>query len=347
MSVTSSVGSAKAWREPGKIPSLRRRVDELNESLRNWAGAAVPPHIRNGATGRSLAQRCVLYSAFFSAIMLLYRPFMANPHKDSPLGRSETAVRCAKAATNCIRSTSSHLHSIPVGLYTSFHGQQVFVGSILLMHCMRISRDEISTREAFASVEMGMRILTDMQSCWAGARKCNAVAKEFLDFTIHVLQTGKKGVCQFNHSTEGPGTQYSMPQASDTFNERMSLAKKRKRLSSGRGTRMNYCSPPASLDASILSPNSATAQTYSRDYGRMFEGPTCSQHQHISVRENATSNFSSQDGAGTSSFLEPVTDSDWMGMPFSNLELFESDVSPTEVDLDSFRPTEDIWNVFR
>lgn len=176
---------------------LRQRVGDLAGALRDWAADSVTPSVKNATQGRCLTERCVLLCAFFASAMLLHRPFMSNPHRQSPLGNEETVKQCARAAIGCIDTAAECVSSIPPSPFLSLYGQQVFVSCVLLMHCMRVSKDEISMTEVLGHVEKGMAALKAFEPGWSGARKCRAIVEEFLEFTLNVLQNGSRGRCYF------------------------------------------------------------------------------------------------------------------------------------------------------
>lgn len=195
ISLTGSVGNTQAWRQ--SADSLRQRVHDLASALRKWAAGSVPPQVKHATQGQLLTERCVLLGVFFASVMLLHRPFMSNPHRESPLGNADTVIQCARAAISCIGTTADCLASIPASPFLSLYGQQVFVSCVLLMHCMRASKDELSMTEALGHVEKGMAALQALEGNWSSALKCRGVVEEFLEFTLDVLQTGKRGQCYF------------------------------------------------------------------------------------------------------------------------------------------------------
>lgn len=196
ISMTSSVGNAKSCRQSGE--ALRQKVNDLGNALQQWAADSVPTQVKHAKSGRHFTERCVLLCAFFASIMLLHRPFMSNPHRESPLGSVETVRQCARAAINCIGSTSDCLKSIPPCHFLSLYGQQVFVSCVLLLHCLRVSKDELSVAEVLRQVQSGMGALKDLDRHWAGAKKCRGVVDEFLGFTLEVVQSGQRGRCLFH-----------------------------------------------------------------------------------------------------------------------------------------------------
>ena len=214
LKIVNSVRNADAWRRSllaneedaaAKKTELRARVREANDQLQAWARDMVPPEIKTAKDGTLLAEKHIALSSFFSAVMLLHRVFMGNPHRPSPLAESSQALpRSAKAATDCIRETAEFVENVPPCHYLVFHGQYVFVSAIVLLQCVRSSDDPRFVYTALRDVERAMDALSLMQAFWKGARKCRATVEEYLDFTFHVLQGGQKGKCQFACGETGP-----------------------------------------------------------------------------------------------------------------------------------------------
>ncbi|RFU30449.1 hypothetical protein B7463_g5885, partial [Scytalidium lignicola] len=210
LKTVNSVKNANEWRSVEKYEELRSRVRESNLNLQKWAKYRVPKQIKTATTGTMLAERHISLSSYYSAVILLHRVFMPHPHRQSPLESSQAQIRCAKAATDCIHGSSDFLRSVPAGHYHVLHGQNVFVGAIVLMQCIRGSNDQMYTDIALHDVEMALQTLQSLESSWKGARKCKGIVEEYLDLTLQVLQGDyKKGVCNFGHLTEGPSRSIS------------------------------------------------------------------------------------------------------------------------------------------
>ncbi|KAJ9138379.1 hypothetical protein NKR23_g8533 [Pleurostoma richardsiae] len=217
LKIVNSVRNADAWRrlaDSEKMDELRGRVREANEALQTWAKDMVPPQIKTAKSGTLLAEKHVALSSFFSAVMLLHRVFIGNPHRPSPLAESQAQMKSAKAATDCIRGTAEFLQSVPRSHYVVFHGQYVFVGAIVLLHCIRRSDDPKFVYSALKDVELAMEALRSLEGFWRGARKCRATVEEYLDFTLwYVLHGDRKGKCHFDcdHGPEQHSTSSCTP----------------------------------------------------------------------------------------------------------------------------------------
>lgn len=162
----------------------------------------MPHEIRSPRGSKLVIQKHVALSAFFSAVLLLHCVFMSNPHRPSPLADPHAQIRCAKAATGCIHSASNCLQHVPRSHYLVFHGQCAFVSTIVLLQFVRESKDSAYNEAASSDIQNALKILQSLEEAWKGARKCRAIAEEYLEFTYHVLQSGRSGICNFEHGHE-------------------------------------------------------------------------------------------------------------------------------------------------
>ncbi|RDW82758.1 hypothetical protein BP6252_03870 [Coleophoma cylindrospora] len=201
LKTVNSVKNADSWREVTKYDELRKRIRDSNVALHTWAKEKVPQEIRTAQSGKNLIQKHVALSAFFCAVMLLHRIFMSNPHRPSPLADPQAQLQCAKAARDCIQGATDFLQCVPRSHFLVFHGQYVFVSAIVLLQCIRGSNDHQYIASDLCHVQSALDNLRALESSWIGAKKCRAIAEEYLEFTYHVLQAGRKGVCNFEHGT--------------------------------------------------------------------------------------------------------------------------------------------------
>lgn len=199
LKIVSSVRNADSWRsaaDDGQKDELQARVQVANDSLQAWAKDMVPPHIKTAKSGTLLAEKHVALSCFFSAVMLLHRVFIRNPHRPSPLAGSQAQLKSAKAATDCIRGTAEFSQCVPMSHFTVFHGQYVFVSALILLSCIRWSDEPKFVYQALRDVEEAMLVLQRLEEFWMGARKCRGTVEEYLEFTFKVLQGDRN--CHFD-----------------------------------------------------------------------------------------------------------------------------------------------------
>lgn len=199
LSTVASVRTVKAGRHMSKIYEMQRVVAGLNAELQAWATEEVPSHIKSATEGSLSVEKSIALSGYFSALMLLYRFFMGNPHRPSPLKDSEAVFQCARAATNCIRITERFFTIVPVCPDLIFHGQHVFTGCVILLHCIRRSEDAKFISVALKDVETAVHCLRQLVHIWPGALKCTGMVEEYVEFTLECLERGLNGPCAFHH----------------------------------------------------------------------------------------------------------------------------------------------------
>ena len=220
LKTVNSVKNADSWREVKKYEELRVRVRESNMALQTWAKDQVPLHIKNAKSGMLLTQKHIALSSFFSGVILLHRVYMSNPHRPSPLENSQAQQRSGKAATDCIRGTPDFLRCVPKCHYLVFHGQYVFVSAIVLLQCVRSSDDMSYIDSNLKYVELALESLRSLDESWKGARKCHGIVEEYLEFTLHVLESDKKGVCNFPHDCDSDHRKEQSRGSRTTFTDR-------------------------------------------------------------------------------------------------------------------------------
>lgn len=205
LKTVNSVKNARNWHETtGTSPGcteLRQKVKALSDELQNWVGDKVPADIKTAKNGPKAADKCIALSTYFCAILLLYRGFMANPHKPSPLEGSQALLQCARASTNCITISRDFLSEVPKSHFHILHGQYVFISIVLLLHCIRVTTDPAFVSRALEDVERGIQILKDFEPIWPDSKKCRGVVEEYIEFSLHILEKGKRGKCSFQHGS--------------------------------------------------------------------------------------------------------------------------------------------------
>ncbi|EXJ93758.1 hypothetical protein A1O1_02151 [Capronia coronata CBS 617.96] len=195
----ASVKNAQTWQDSERYEELRSRVLSLNQQLRQWSTENVAQTIKDAQSDGTLVYRHIALSSFFSAVLNLHRLYMSNPHRTSPLENSQALLQCSKAATSCIRGTSTFLSCVPTSHYTLLHGHHCFLSATVLLHCIRANAEPAFAQTALADVEEAVRCLRSLEPTWPGAEKCRGIVEEYVEFTLNVLQNGKRGQCCFSH----------------------------------------------------------------------------------------------------------------------------------------------------
>ncbi|GES62981.1 hypothetical protein ATEIFO6365_0014009700 [Aspergillus terreus] len=203
--ISNSVGNAARWRDPANHAELRATVDRFTAQLKEWEHEhinAVAPDTTDSTTDAEPIERSVLRSSYFATVILLFRPLMSNPHRPSPLGTQRAMRRCFEASMACISLTEGYVRVATLSHYLVLHGQTLFICVILLMHCIRLTENEETLRDAVEGCQRGIASLTGLEGVWCAARQCRAIAEEYLEFTLDVLERGNRGSCSFEHEHE-------------------------------------------------------------------------------------------------------------------------------------------------
>ncbi|KAL9571913.1 hypothetical protein ACKAV7_003902 [Fusarium commune] len=157
---------------------IRMKVSKYHATLQNCAETQVPNELKAAKSGLAMTKRCMLLSCFSTAILLLYRCFMPNPHKASALESSQVQRVCSKNATDCIRGSSDFLQHVPFSHYYIFHGKNLFVGANVLLQCIRNSHDANFMRTALQDVGTATIQLRVMEKQCPGALRSRAIIDE-------------------------------------------------------------------------------------------------------------------------------------------------------------------------
>ncbi|KAK3322004.1 fungal-specific transcription factor domain-containing protein [Apodospora peruviana] len=197
LKTVNSVNNACKVRQAGNYDTLRGQVHEIDRAIQRWASEVVPPEVKKATQGRCLIEKHITLSYYHAAVILLYRAFLPQPphhnrdtssSSNSPLSNSKEAqIRCAKAASDCIRGSPDYLMCVPRGHYRVVHGQNIFVSAVILLQCIR-SNDRITSIDAaLGHVRCALDGLKALEEEWKGAKKCQGIIEEYLEFTLRML----------------------------------------------------------------------------------------------------------------------------------------------------------------
>ena len=189
----NSIENSRKWRERSDDLETQAKVDELSLELNNWKQNMLPDaQPSDGPT----TEQSVLLSTYDSAILLLFRPFMPTPHWKSPL--SERAIReCFFASVDCVSLTAGFIQKVPACHYFGFHGLNLFISVMALLHCTRQTKDESMIPQADDHTKRGITLLSQMEKNWPLATQYKAIAEEYQQFTQEKIELGSRGRCSF------------------------------------------------------------------------------------------------------------------------------------------------------
>ncbi|KAI6749278.1 hypothetical protein HG530_015117 [Fusarium avenaceum] len=193
------IQNARRWTDIQNYQQIRTKVSEHHTALQIWAKDQLPPEIKMATSGLLMTKRYIFLSCFSTALLLLYRCFMPQPHKASALDPPQVQRTCSRYATSYIQGSADFLHHVPLYHYFIFHGQNLFVSASVLLQCVRHSQDAEFVRSALKDVGTATMQLRIMENEYTGALRSRAVIDEYVDITLN-MQRGlyTKGVCNFS-----------------------------------------------------------------------------------------------------------------------------------------------------
>lgn len=189
----NSIENSRKWRQRSDDLETQAKVDELSLELNNWRQNMLPDVQSSNCP---TTEQSVLLSTYDSAVLLLFRPFMPTPHWKSPL--SERAIReCFFASVDTVNLTAGFIHKVPACHYFGFHGLNLFISVMALLHCTRQTNDESMIPQADDHIKRGTTLLSQMEKNWPLAPQYKAIAEEYLQFTQEKIELGNRGRCSF------------------------------------------------------------------------------------------------------------------------------------------------------
>lgn len=196
LNTVNSIENSQKWRDSPDEPELQVKVDELSLELRNWKQNMLP---EVGTSDTITAEQCVLLSTYSSATLILFRPFMPTPHWKPPV--FDRALReCFQASVDCIDLTSGFMQKVPPCHYFAFHGLNLFISVMMLLHCIRQANDESMLPQAEQLSQQGLVLLSQIEKKWPLAAQHKAIAEEYRQFTREMVEQGNRVRCSFEES---------------------------------------------------------------------------------------------------------------------------------------------------
>lgn len=196
LSTVNSIKDAQQWRVSPDEPEMQAKVDGLSLELSNWRQTMLP---EVGLSDSMTTEQCVLLSTYSSAVLLLFRPFMPTPHW-KPLLFDRALRECFQASVDCVHLTGGFMQRVPPCHYFAFHGLNLFISVMMLLHCIRQANDESMLPQAEEQSKRGLSLLSRLDKKWPFAAQHKAIAEEYWQFTQEMVQQGNRVRCSFEES---------------------------------------------------------------------------------------------------------------------------------------------------
>lgn len=155
--------------------TLRSYVKRHDAELEKYYTKQVLPKLEtpNSEVG-PLALRTIAVSSYYIGLVLLYRTFIERFNIAEP----EAFLRCAEAASNCIKVTPQVIAHVPASHFVIQQSRAIFASAKVLLHCMRLARNPTFTRKAWSDVESGLNMLREVKIQWPEIKKYQILTEE-------------------------------------------------------------------------------------------------------------------------------------------------------------------------
>jgi hypothetical protein len=129
------------------------------------------------------ALQTIAVSSYYIGLVLLYRTFIERFNIAEP----EAFLRCAEAASNCIKVTPEVIAHVPASHFVIQQSRAIFASAKVLLHCMRLARNPSFTRKAWPDVESGLNMLREVKIQWPEIKKYQLLTEEDMHLTQNEL----------------------------------------------------------------------------------------------------------------------------------------------------------------
>lgn len=161
--------NAKMW------DALRLCIRKYDNELENCYTRHVLPNIEETSEEhRPLALQTIAVASYYVGLVLLYRTCIERFCSSEP----ETFLRCAEAASNCIKATPQIIANVPTSYFVIQQSRAVYESTKVLLHCMRRARNVKFTRKAWRDVETGFEMLHRIKIQWPQIQKYQRLTEE-------------------------------------------------------------------------------------------------------------------------------------------------------------------------
>lgn len=166
------------------MDTIRSSVKRHDAELEKYYTKQVLPKIGtpNPQVG-PLALQTIAVSSYYIGLVLLYRTFIERFNIAEP----EALLRCAEAASNCIKVTPQVIAHVPASHFVIQQSRAIFAGTKVLLHCMRLARNPKFTKMAWSDVESGLKMLREVKIQWPEIKKYQLLTEEDMRLTQNQL----------------------------------------------------------------------------------------------------------------------------------------------------------------
>ena len=155
--------------------TLRSYIRKYDTELENYFTNRVLPKVEEPSRQvQPLALQTIAVSSYYTGVVLLYRTFIEQFNIAEP----EAFLRCAEAASNCIKVTPQVIATVPASHFVIQQSRAIYVSTKVLLHCMRLARNAHFTNNAWPDVESGCNMLRRFNIQWPEIKKYQLLTQE-------------------------------------------------------------------------------------------------------------------------------------------------------------------------
>lgn len=183
---------SRSSHDPKLWDTLRACIGGYDTELEEYYTKQVVPRMEDPSRQvRPLALQSIAVSSYYIGVVLLYRTCIERFDAAGP----ESFLRCAEAASNCIRATPQVIATVPPSHFVIQQSRAVYASTKVLLHCMRLARNTSFNSRAWSDVEAGFDMLQKVNVQWPQIKQYQQLTKEDMhqtqiDFNRHELFHG-------------------------------------------------------------------------------------------------------------------------------------------------------------
>ncbi|KAJ5473040.1 hypothetical protein N7530_007041 [Penicillium desertorum] len=170
----------------GDNSMLQSYMKKYDTELERYYTKRVLPKMEGPhSAARPLALQNVAESSYYIGVVLLYRTFIERLEIEDP----EVFLRCAEAASNCIRVTPQVMATVPASHFLIQQCRAVYTSTKVLLHCIRMAKNTGYTNKAWPDVQRGCDMLRRTKIQWPDVKRYQQVIEE--DMYLTQIQLSK------------------------------------------------------------------------------------------------------------------------------------------------------------
>ncbi|KAJ5290233.1 uncharacterized protein N7443_010486 [Penicillium atrosanguineum] len=165
--------------------TLRSYVKKHDAELEKYYTKQVLPKIDAPSQTRGpLMLQTIAVSSYYIGLVLLYRTFIER----FSIAEPDMFLRCAEAASNCIKATPQVLATVPASHFVIQQSRAIYASAKVLLYCMRLARNPTFTSKAWPDVQNGLDMLQNIKIKWPEIKKYQLLTEEDMQMTQMDLQ---------------------------------------------------------------------------------------------------------------------------------------------------------------